>query len=355
MLVTNQGKILLATIDSGQNKLFYTNAKLYKQDVRSMQEYDEVQLKDLTDEVASAPINLLSVENNTVHFNATFDNAKVTEDLPFNTIGWWAKAGEDGKEVLLAIGSTEAQATLIAGAGGHSTAAISVSLDIAVDSASEVNLVPTEQGAVTPASLQAMIDQLKKDLGVNGSKELPSNDANRVTDDGVYFADTTSTVNLPDGFTKTGYLRAYHDDKSGKYYQTVFDFGNNTIKIYGRSGTMANGTISWQPWHTLDLSGFATKADLKTLSDKVADTSAVTNLQKSLTTQINTKANQTDLQSLINRVSALETTKADHEKRIKTLEDNQWKMVKISEVDYDALVAAGTVDQHTIYDIEGSN
>lgn len=333
-IFTNDGKVLLANLDSGSHKLVYTNAKMYTQDINGMDKYDVVQLKALTGEVATAPINVTGVVDNTVTANATFDNKDVKQDVQFNSVGWFAKLGDDGKETLIAISPCSKPFTLIQGANGHSTASISIDLNIAVDSASQVNLTPTEQGTVTPAMLQATITALKQKMGTSNVKNLdPQANLDDLKDPGIYSLDDS--------------LNYVWKRLDGAIEQIQLNLTSNTIRYRIFSNN------AWSAWTRFS---FVKPDQIGSLLLELKQ------LEEKVDSKLKSSASQTDLDALTTRITTLEqdnqalkTKNTDLENRVKKLEEGAyWKAQDpITEAKFDEMKKAGTLPKNLIYDIEG--
>lgn len=170
-LITNAGRQMLTDVDGAKGKLTYTKASLYSQDVKTLKEADIIALTSLTGPQLATDLQVTDVKDNTVTVLASFNNAKVTQDLTFNSIGWFAKTSVDDKEQLLAITPSETEQTLVAGSNGASTSSIDVEMVFARSHDTTVVLNPSSVGLVSGAQMDGAINNARESI-INGINQL---------------------------------------------------------------------------------------------------------------------------------------------------------------------------------------
>ena len=164
-LITDTGRGMLLGLGSGNTQLTYTKAVLYDQDLSSMQDDQIRALTALTGEKLSTNIRNVKVNKNTVLIYATFANGDLSDDITFNTVGWFAKSSYDNQEKLLAISPSIGTQTLAAGSPDHrSTAEIDINLAMGISNDVSVSVVVDQTGVVHNKDLQDAIEQVKIDL-----------------------------------------------------------------------------------------------------------------------------------------------------------------------------------------------
>lgn len=173
-LITNAGRQMLTDVDGSKGKITYTKAAIYTQDIKSFKETDIIGLTSLTGLQLETNLEVTDVKDNTVTVLASFNNAKVTKDLTFNSIGWFAKTSVDDSEKLLAVTPSETEQTLVAGSNGASTSSIDVEMVFARSHDTTVVVNPSSVGLVSAAQMDGAINQAKESIvdGINQLSEL---------------------------------------------------------------------------------------------------------------------------------------------------------------------------------------
>lgn len=337
-LITNAGRQMLTDVDGAKGKLTYTKATLYTQDVKASKETDIIAVTGLTGPQLETDLQVTDVKDNTVTVLASFNNAKVTQDLTFNSIGWFAKTSVDDKEQLMAITPSETEQTLVAGSNGASTSSIDVEMVFARSHDTTVVLNPSSVGLVSPAQMDGAIKQAKetieKDFQISlkkvntlGNPIQVSSDTNPDTlcDPGIYYSENGFNFGSKaptDYWQGKSYLIVLHGDRpdrSYNYFQqflfqgtkdtysiwyragyqyysdSYYTFGFQNLKdIYGKlkrisinGGTPIdpddNGLVNLDIPKT-DLSSLETKTDAKSAHDTLA--TSITSMRNSLSTDI---------------------------------------------------------------------
>lgn len=163
-LITTVGSKMLTDVDGAKGKITYTKAALYTQDIKGMSEDKQRALTSLDDEQMSTPVVVTDINDNTVTVSASFNNAKLTKDITFNSIGWFAKTSVDDQERLLAVTPSDAEQTIVAGSSGASTSALDINMAFARSDNATVIIKPTEAGLISQTQLDAAINQVKINL-----------------------------------------------------------------------------------------------------------------------------------------------------------------------------------------------
>ena len=163
-LITTAGGKMLTAVDGAKGKITYTKAVLYNQDIKGMSEDEQRALTVMSGEQMSTSTNVTDINDKTVTVSASFNNAKVTKDITFNSIGWFAKTTVDDEERLLAVTPSYTEQTLVAGSNGASTSALDINMAFARSDNANVEISPTEAGLISQAQLDAAINQVKINL-----------------------------------------------------------------------------------------------------------------------------------------------------------------------------------------------
>lgn len=169
-LITADGSKMLTAVDGAKGKITYTKAILYAQDIKGMSDDEQRALTSLDDEQMSTPVVVTDINDNTVTVSASFNNAKLTKDITFNSIGWFAKTSVDDQERLLAVTPSDAEQTIVAGSSGASTSALDINMAFARSDNATVVVKPTEAGLISQTQLDAAISQVK----INLEAEFPN-------------------------------------------------------------------------------------------------------------------------------------------------------------------------------------
>ena len=163
-LITTAGSKMLTDVDGAKGKITYTKAVLYTQDIKGISEDKQRALTSIDDEQMSTPVVVTDINDNTVTVSASFNNAKLTKDITFNSIGWFAKTSIDDQERLLAVTPSDAEQTIVAGSSGASTSALDINMAFARSDNATVVIKPTETGLISQTQLDAAINQVKINL-----------------------------------------------------------------------------------------------------------------------------------------------------------------------------------------------
>lgn len=169
-LITTAGGKMLTAVDGAKGKITYTKAVLYNQDIKGMSEDEQRALTVMSGEQMSTSTNVTDINDKTVTVSASFNNAKVTKDITFNSIGWFAKTTVDDEERLLAVTPSYTEQTLVAGSNGASTSALDINMAFARSDNANVEISPTEAGLISQAQLDAAINKVK----INLEAEFPT-------------------------------------------------------------------------------------------------------------------------------------------------------------------------------------
>ena len=230
-ILTNIGHQMLASIASGNRKLTYTKAEAYTQDVSSIANETLQALTSLQGKELSANLLVSNDNGNVVTITANFENKSLTNDVVFNSIGWFAKLDTDdaehgitaNQEYLIGITPANGAQTLVAPPADQSASqAISLNLNMTLSDAANVNMTVSDAGTV---HFNQLDDQLAKytttsdltkllagkaDLGLSYTKaELDAKLLNLTTDtDGKVSADQVQALisdkaNISDVYTKS--------------------------------------------------------------------------------------------------------------------------------------------------------
>ena len=230
-ILTNIGHQMLASIASGNRKLTYTKAEAYTQDVSSIANETLQALTSLQGKELSANLLVSNDNGNVVTITANFENKGLTNDVVFNSIGWFAKLDTDdaehgitaNQEYLIGITPANGAQTLVAPPADQSASqAISLNLNMTLSDAANVNMTVSDAGAV---HFNQLDDQLAKytttsdltkllagkaDLGLSYTKaELDAKLLNLTTDtNGKVSADQVQALisdkaNISDVYTKS--------------------------------------------------------------------------------------------------------------------------------------------------------
>jgi len=230
-ILTNIGHQMLASIASGNRKITYTKAEAYTQDVSSISNETLQALTSLQGKELSANLLVSNDNGNVITITANFRNKGLTNDVVFNSIGWFAKLDTDdaehgitaNQEYLIGITPASGTQTLVAPPADQSSSqAISINLNMTLSDAANVNMTVSDAGTV---HFNQLDDQLAKytttsdltkllagkaDLGLSYTKaELDAKLLNLTTDtNGKVSADQVQALisdkaNISDVYTKS--------------------------------------------------------------------------------------------------------------------------------------------------------
>lgn len=179
------GKIKASYVtDKGKQMLFsggtvnYTKAVLYSQDVSNLTVSDLRQLASLTGELMTTPVGVIDRQSgatSSVNVEAVFTNAGLDHDITFGSVGWFAKQGDDGDEILMAVEVANAGANLAASPpGGKATDAVDLTLSFAIGDATTVDAVIAPAASITPAQFNSAVNELHTALDTKADEsQLP--------------------------------------------------------------------------------------------------------------------------------------------------------------------------------------
>ena len=222
---------MLTSISNGNKKITYTKAEAYAQDVSSISNETLQALTSLQGKKLSANLLVSNDSGNVVTITANFRNKGLTNDVVFNSIGWFAKLDTDdaergitaNQEYLIGITPASGTQTLVAPPADQSSSqAISINLNMTLSDASNVNMTVNDAGAVhfnqlddqlakytTTADLTKLLAG-KADLGLSYTKaEIDAKLLDLTTDtDGKVSADQVQALisdkaNISDVYTKS--------------------------------------------------------------------------------------------------------------------------------------------------------
>lgn len=162
--ITKVGQQMLTKVDGAKGEITYTKTVLYTQDIKGMSNDERFSLTELTGEQIATKPTVVDIQDTTVTINASFNNAQVTQDLTFNSIGWFAKTSVDDKEQLLATTPSEMEQTLVAGSNGAATSSIDIDLAFARSHDTTVVVKPPEEGLVSLSQMNTKIKEMKETL-----------------------------------------------------------------------------------------------------------------------------------------------------------------------------------------------
>lgn len=175
-LITDSGRRMLVQVDGAQGQITYTNAALFTQDIKDMSEEEQIALTALTGQQLITPVSVSQVTDTTVTVSASFNNSKVTEDLKFNSIGWYAKTSVDKKEQLMAVTPSLTEQTLVAGAEGASTSSLDINMIFGRSHDTTVVLNPNQEGVVNAGQMKQAIDDNAAQLKAEFAKAYATKD-----------------------------------------------------------------------------------------------------------------------------------------------------------------------------------
>ena len=227
-IITNAGRQMLTQVDGAKGKITYTKASLCTQDVKNLSDDDCLALTALTGVQMDTCLEVTDVRDNTVTVLASFNNAKVTKDLTFNSIGWFAKTSVDDTEKLLAITPSETEQTLVAGKNGASTSSTDIEMVFSRSHDTTIVVNPSAVGLVSKAQLSAATDKINNDINSLSALTNPSSIV------------SNQTINL-DTFTTKGITKFQNAQLSSAGYMQALDqsttgFNGWIFNIYSNTG-----------------------------------------------------------------------------------------------------------------------
>ncbi|NRO92496.1 pyocin knob domain-containing protein [Lactobacillus helveticus] len=305
-ILTNIGHQMLTSITSGNRKITYTKAEAYTQDVSSITNEVLQGLTSLQGKELSTNLLVSNDNGNIVTITANFENKGLTNNVVFNSIGWFAKLDTDdakrgitaNQEYLVGITPANGAQTLVAPPADQSASqAISLNLNMTLSDATNVNMTVSDAGAV---HFNQLYDQLaeytttsdltkllagKADLGLSYTKaELDAKLLNLTTDtNGKVSANQVQALisdkaNISDVYTKS---------------QIDSDLSTRDVQINAKANT----------------SDVYTKTQIDSdLSARDTQITNATSLANKAQATANTKANASDVTEISGRLGKLEGT-----------------------------------------------
>lgn len=307
-IVTNAGRHLLLTVGAGFGEIRYTRVALFGQSVTSMDDEAIRNLTTLDDQKMEVVPTVTPPVDNSVTVSVSFSNKDLTDDLTYNSIGWFAQNNDDQKEILVRITPALGERTIPAGSPDHrSTASLDISLAFAISNAAKVDLKVNEIDVAHMSDVNAAIMKLKAEYDpkiaeagkVKGAKindgavvepdddgildlivdsdrikDLPAGltDLNNLTESGMYRLDTlqNSVANRPPIsplFLQKGFLKVISDAKTKNVVQFfVTPMGSNFVWLRGRRG---DGS-AWSNWNRASSTSYSND-DIKNLINSKVD------------------------------------------------------------------------------------
>lgn len=175
-LITNAGKSMLTAVDGAQGRIIYTKAILSTQDISTLGDDKVRALTALSDDKLDTAINVITVQTDTVTVGASFNNATVTQDILFKSIGWYAKTTVDNVEHLLAVTPSLTEQTLIASTNGASSASVDIELAMARGHNTTVTVNPIAIGLINNTQLQSAVNASHDDLATKIATKADESD-----------------------------------------------------------------------------------------------------------------------------------------------------------------------------------
>ena len=211
-ILTDAGRHVFLAVGNGVGTLVYTRATLSSRkpvDGSNNQLDDEAirQITSLPDDLKEGHLQRTPVADNHFSVISDFDNKNQPDDINFSSIGWYAKAVKDNKDVitetLIAITFTNNDhEVLAAGSPDHlSTDIISAELDMTISNAANIDMTVNEIGYVTRAELNTWQTEVKNTF----DQTISNNEKNTtitIRGENPVKADANHTFTL-DTYTKT--------------------------------------------------------------------------------------------------------------------------------------------------------
>lgn len=261
-IITDLGRKLLLKIGAGEGEIAYTKAVLFGQSVTNMQDDEVRKLTQLQDEKMETHVAVTPPKDNTLTVSASFVNSALTQDITFNSVGWFAKNNEDNVEILLGISPSIDPQTLAAGSPDHrSTASIDIELAMAISDAAKVDLTVNEIGIAYISDVNAAIEKLKteydpkiaeagkvKGATINGGNSVAPDEKgilNLVVDsERIIKVDPAQPQNNVDNLTNSGtyeFNPGYQSERP--ILLKVFNDGDNIYQVEFSNLTENYGTL----------------------------------------------------------------------------------------------------------------
>lgn len=164
IIITTAGQNALNKAVSDGNKITYTKASLSGTDLAS-KSVSDVQAITTLDSSKDSTLTLISTENGSVVLSATFDNARLTNDIKFNSVGWFAKTDQQA-EFLFAVSRYDTEQVLgTIAPDSDVTQSITLQIGLAV-SQGNVQVVETQAGVAMKADLNKAVINLTHQINL---------------------------------------------------------------------------------------------------------------------------------------------------------------------------------------------
>lgn len=157
-ILTDAGRKLLLEVGGGKDKLDYTRAVLYSQDVNGLDDDAVRALTTLNGDLLETNIDIKDIGKNYVILNAVFSNDSLDHDISYNSIGWYGKKDKDSTDTLMSITPATSPRTFVAGSTNkQSTAHLSATLINSLSDGTVVNLTINQAGTVNQSDMSNAI------------------------------------------------------------------------------------------------------------------------------------------------------------------------------------------------------
>lgn len=170
-IITDLGRKMLIFIGAGEGMITYTQAKIYSQDVNGKDDPDIRALTSLDGEQLATTVGVTDIQDNHITVSASFNNKTLTDDVTFNSIGWFAKVDKDDPqhtqikadtEYLIGITPTNGEQLLAAAPPDHrSSQSINADLNMAISNDAHVDMTVNEAGTVHRSELNFELTKIK--------------------------------------------------------------------------------------------------------------------------------------------------------------------------------------------------
>ncbi|MBP2057907.1 hypothetical protein J2Z60_001082 [Lactobacillus colini] len=267
-VVTNVGRQQLASIAGGQGKLTYTKAALFTQNVNDLSQDEILNLTSLSGNQLETNIQVIKVNTNNITVSASFNNSTLSQDINFDSIGWYASTTVDSDEKLFAITPSFTAQTLVAGSNSKSTASFDINLNIGLSQSVDVVIQPQEAGFIDQSKLQAALSELKSSgLINNGDEAVDKEDLAKRFTTSILYINGENTLNVPSGFSNHGQLLSIgSNDTAHDAVHILYDTQNNKEYIQ----TFDSAANKWSKW-TTSTDIFYTKDEINKKFDSIND------------------------------------------------------------------------------------
>lgn len=245
-IITNAGRKLLNNVSGGQGKITYTKAVLYNQDISSLSDEDLMALTSLSGDVVTTNISIVKVTDTTVTAEASFTNAKLTQDVTFNAIGWFASVVPGDDETLIAVTPSATTQTLVAGSNGKATASVDFKLLMGISHDAQVNLTTNEAGTIDQTHLDNALRDLAAKGLINQGEDIGNDvDISQIHNTSIQTANGTDLTNMPKDYSNHGYLISIgSNDTTKDGIHVLYDTQKNIQYVQ----YFNNKTNKWTDW-----------------------------------------------------------------------------------------------------------